>query len=47
LSAARNVLAHVSKGELHPAAVLQAMSEVDGDLVEVQSGDDHVKVWMW
>jgi hypothetical protein len=46
LSAARAAL-DTSGGQIRTAAILDAIGDVDGDLVDVKSGDDHVRVWIW
>ena len=47
LSAASTVLDGAASGQVRTAALLDAISEADGDLVDVRSGEDHVRIWMW
>lgn len=47
LGAARTVLDGAASGHVRTAALLDAISDAEGDLVEVESGQDHVRIWMW
>jgi hypothetical protein len=47
LSAAQAVLDGAASGQVRTAALLDAMADADGDLVEVTDGKDHVRIWMW
>jgi hypothetical protein len=47
LGAARAALDGASSGHVRTAAILDAIGDADGDLVDVRSGNDHVRVWVW